>query len=158
VGHLSETQSWHLRRALQNALIIHPRTLETRTISIPPAEHLHAFVWSRGHARSVTQRRRWQRRRRLRRRDAPPRLTKQGRWFATTPRRRRPAGIPVTSVTRTGGVATCLYEFHAISIASARHDVVFCSRWLWRDETNAFVSSYAQHSFFKGRWFVTIFC
>lgn len=25
------------------------------SISIPPAEHLHAFVWSRGHARNATQ-------------------------------------------------------------------------------------------------------
>lgn len=36
-----------------------------------------------------------------RRRD----LTKQGRRIATTPRRRRPAGIPVTPVTRTGAAS-----------------------------------------------------
>lgn len=82
-GHLSESQSWHLCRALRNALIIHPTTPETRTIPIPPAEHLHAFVWLRGHARSVAQGRR---RRRRRRRDAATHKTRTSdRDDATAP-------------------------------------------------------------------------
>ena len=121
------------------------RTLETRTISIPPAEHLHAFVWSRGHARSVTQRRR------LRRRDASPRLTKQGRRVcddATAPTSSWHPCHPRDTYRRVASLRIPRY----LDRVAARHDVVFSAAVGFgaMKRTRIRLELPAQHPFPKG--------
>jgi len=119
-----------LRERLRDALIIHPTTSAyPEPACVPPAEHLHASVWSRGHARRVscaqhhttttTAAASW--------RVAATHKTRTRR--ATTPRRRRPTGVPVAPW---HAPEQRRREFRAISGRVSAHqrrgDVVFCGR------------------------------